>query len=234
MNFLVTAATAFEMQAYLDAGGSTIDGLQLVTGVGPVETTLSLACFLSAHSGHIDGVLNFGVAGAYLENGSDQQAAMLDICLARQEVLGDFGICLAAGFERLRSPDLRIADSFILDLSLLQSAGQGLADSGIDYKRGTFVTVNCVSGTEKRGRLLGGEFQGLCENMEGAAVARVCQQFALPCCEVRSISNMVEDRNTEAWQLKPACTRAGKAAVAIMKFWQVEGCGAKKSGSTDE
>jgi futalosine hydrolase len=53
--------------------------------------------------------------------------------------------------------------------------------------------------------------------MEGAAVARVCRQFSLPCLEVRSISNMVEDRNTKNWQLKQACTRAGQAAATIIK-----------------
>lgn len=216
MNFLVTAATDFEMQAYLDAGGDTAGVTCLVTGVGPVETTLSLACLLEEKGTQFDAVLNFGVAGAYPDNGIDIQAGMLDICLARQEILGDFGICLDNSVEPLGAEQLQISNSFILDTPLMRQAETALVDCGMSVKQGVFITVNCVSGTRKRGRMLGRRFQGLCENMEGAAVARVCARFALPCCEVRCISNMVEDRNTDNWQLQFACARAGQAAAVII------------------
>lgn len=218
MAYLVTAATDFEMQAFAEAGGNTINTRQLVTGLGPVETTLALSCLLHEQLNKVDAVLNFGVAGAYPDNGTDLQAGLLDICLAEHEILGDLGICLQDGFERFTSADLRVEDSFILDQSLLAVAGQALDCAGTVFKSGTFVTVNCASGTQKRGRLLGREFQGLCENMEGAAVARVCNQFGLPCLEVRCISNMVEDRDTKNWQLKQACTRAGQAAATIVNY----------------
>ena len=217
MSYLVTAATDFEMEAFGAAGGDTDHTLQLITGLGPVETTLSLSCLLQERAGQIDGVLNFGVAGAYPDNGSEHTAGLLDICLAEQEILGDLGICLQERFERFTDPNLRVENSFILDQSLAVSAGQALEHAGIGYKRGTFITVNCASGTRKRGQLLAREYQGLCENMEGAAVARVCNRFSLPCLEVRCISNMVEDRDTASWKLKQACARAGQAAAVIIK-----------------
>ena len=216
--YLLTAATDLEMQAFAEAGGNTKNTLQLVTGLGPVETTLSLSCLLHEQANRVDAVLNFGVGGAYPDNGTDLQAGLLDICLAEQEILGDLGICLQDGFERFTSAELRVEDSFVLDPSLLAVAGRALDCAGIVYKSGTFITVNCASGTRKRGRWLAREFQGLCENMEGAAVARVCSHFALPCLEVRCISNMVEDRDTKNWQLKQACTRAGQAAATIVNY----------------
>jgi len=216
--YLLTTATDLEMQAFAEAGGNTQNTLQLVTGLGPVETTLSLSCLLHEQLNQVDAVLNFGVAGAYPDNGTDLLAGLLDICLAEQEILGDLGICLQDGFERFTSADLRVEDSFVLDPSLLAVAGRALDCAGIVYKNGTFITVNCASGTRKRGWRLAREFQGLCENMEGAAVARVCNHFALPCLEVRCISNMVEDRDTKKWQLKQACTRAGQAAATIVNY----------------
>jgi futalosine hydrolase len=51
--------------------------------------------------------------------------------------------------------------------------------------------------------------------MEGAAVARVCKEFSLPCLEIRCISNMVEDRDQAKWQLQEACTQVGKAVATI-------------------
>ncbi len=217
MPYLLTAATDFEMQACLEAGGDAGGSLRLVTGIGPVETTLSLSCLLQERSEEINGVLNFGVAGAYPDNGTSQTAALLDICLAEREVLGDLGICLQDGIERFASAVLQVEDCFDLDSPLFAAAGQALAAAGTPYQSGTFVTVNCASGTAKRGRLLGREFKGLCENMEGAAAARVCQRFSLPCLEVRCISNMVEDRNRDNWQLRKACTLAGQATAVIVK-----------------
>lgn len=209
----MTAATDMEMQAFLDAKGDQEDIYSLVTGIGPVETTLSLAGILHKQP-EIDWVLNFGIAGAYLENDTPLQASLLELCLAEQEVLGDLGIQLADTMERFGG-DLPVRDRFVLDSGLLSAAGQILEHEDISYKLGTFVTVNCASGTLHRGNQLGRQFRGLCENMEGAAVARVCEEFSLPCLEVRCISNMVEDRNRENWRIQEACAKVGRAAAVL-------------------
>ncbi len=216
MIVLMTAATDMEMQAFvdaIDAEGDQEDTCRLITGIGPVETTLSLVSILHKQP-EIDCVLNFGIAGAYLKNDTSIQAGMLDLCLAEQEVFGDLGIQLADKVEPFRG-DVSVRDRFVLDSGLLATAGQILGDAAIAYKQGAFVTVNCASGTRRRGDQLGRQFRGLCENMEGAAVARVCEEFSLPCLEVRCISNMVEDRNRANWRLKEACAKAGRAAAVI-------------------
>lgn len=220
MIVLITAATAMEMRAFLHAVDAQDERQEtsrpvyrFITGIGPVETTLSLANILHKRP-EIDCVLNFGIAGAYPENDTAIQAGLLDICLAEQEVLGDLGIQLADRVEPFRG-ELPVRDRFILDPGLLGTAGRILNDAGIPYTQGTFVTVNCASGTLLRGNQLGRQFRGLCENMEGAAAARVCEAFSLPCLEVRCISNMVEDRNRDNWRLREACVRAGKAAAVI-------------------
>ena len=213
MNVLMTAATELEMQTFFDAQPGNSSAYCLVTGIGPVETTLSLTKIFQQQPA-INYVVNFGVAGAYLENDTPVHAGILDLCLAEQEVPGDFGIQLADTVEKF-SGDLRVRDRFILDTGLLSAAGRILEAEGIVYKKGTFVTVNCASGTLHRGNQLGRQFRGLCENMEGAAVARVCEEFSLPCLEVRCISNMVGDRNKVNWQLRNACVKAGRAAALL-------------------
>jgi futalosine hydrolase len=215
MSYLITAATDFELQAFVRAGGVCAGDLQLVTGIGPTATALSLCSRLQQCGPGVRGVINFGVAGAYPDNGTGNTADMLDICLARREVLGDLGICLEDGFERFTAPDLQARGVFSLDESLRTVAHGFLARAGVACKTGTFITVNCASGTARRGRLLAREFQGLCENMEGAAVALVCERFGLPCVEVRCISNLVVDRNTADWKLREACCLAGRAAAVI-------------------
>ena len=39
------------------------------------------------------------------------------------------------------------------------------------------------------------------ESMEGAAVFKVCEEMKIPCIQIRSISNKVEKRNKENWNL---------------------------------
>ena len=216
MAILMTAATDMEMQAFLDAHGGQQHTYRLITGIGPTETALALTDFLHKQSGisDIDSVLNFGIAGAYPENNTSVQAALLDLCLAEQEVLGDLGIQLENRVEPFRD-NLSVRDRFVLDAGLRSAAGRILSAANFPYKQGLFVTVNCASGTYQRGKQLGRQFHGLCENMEGAAAVRVCEQFSLPCLEIRCISNMVEDRNKENWQLGQACAQAGKAAAII-------------------
>jgi len=216
MSYLLTAATDFEMQAFVKAHGDCTRTRRLVTGIGLVETTLALTSLLQTEAKAFDAVVNFGAAGAYPENGAEPAAELLDICLAEQEVLGDLGICLEDGIERFAAGPLRVEEKFIMDHDLLRAAGRALEHEGMVPETGVFVTVNCASGTRRRGRQLAAEFQGLCENMEGAAVARVCKHFALPLLEVRCISNLVEDRDPSAWKLQQAVDRAGRAAAVIV------------------
>lgn len=216
--FLVVCATEFEMQALSDCITPRQDKwVGLVTGVGLVETALSLSGFLEQqkNKGEIQVVLNFGVAGAYLREDT-KSANLLEICLAEQEFFGDFGICHADHIEPL-AKDLIHRTSYTLDAELLDQAEALFSKESLPAKRGNFVTVCGVSGTKHRGDSLCSQYDGLCENMEGAAVARVCEAFNLPLLEMRTISNFVEDRDLTQWRLKDACEQAGKAAAILLK-----------------
>lgn len=211
MSILTAAATDFEMRAFLEADGNAGRTFRLVTGIGPVETALSLSSVLHRHP-EIDAVVNFGIAGAYPGSG----AGLLDLCLAEREICGDLGIALEDRIERFAETGLAVRDSFVLDAGLLRTACRTLTQAGMACRKGVFVTVSCASGTQARAGLLGRQFQGLCENMEGAAAARVCEQFGLPCLELRCVSNIVGERDKRNWQLREACTRVGQAAAAVV------------------
>jgi futalosine hydrolase len=212
---LITAATSHEMEPFLAA---CRDGRfpHLITGIGPLETAVRLSARLQEQGKGVTGVINFGVAGAYQHPGGDGPG-LLDICLAEREVLGDLGICLQDRIERFSGSELAVPDTFVMDPALLERAMDILDAEGVSFYSGTFVTVSCATGTAERGAMLAGQHRGLCENMEGAAVARVCLAFALPCLEIRCISNMVEDRDTGRWQLRKACASAAGVTAAIVR-----------------
>lgn len=224
---LAVAATEFEMKPLAQflamdrdislQEGRSLPCFTLIAGVGPVETTLRLTRYLERRDLRIDKVLNFGVAGAYVcESSSWGNGGLLDLCLAEQENLGDFGICFADRFEAL---DEKLGGStvFPLDQTMLHQARKILDCHGMACRCGNFVTVSAASATRQRGAMLAARYQGLCENMEGAAVARVCAEFSLPLLEVRAISNLVEDRDLSRWKMADACARAAEAAALLVR-----------------
>ena len=211
---LLVCATALELNAFpesvlRDPGIST-----LRCGVGPVESTLSLCRFLAGQkAAAITGVVNFGVGGVYPDCG----LSVLDLCFAESETLGDLAICTGDGFIDL--PDsLALVRHFVLENSLLAGAEKFCRSKGDPFHKGPFVTLCCASGSEERGRVLQKKYGAICENMEGAALARVCQEFGLPFLEVRSISNVVENRDLANWQLQAAADRAAAFAAEFALF----------------
>ena len=171
-----------------------------VTGMGPIATAASLSNYLTLHGARVNGVLNIGVAGAYIDSG----LSILDICLAQQEFLGDFGICTKDGTQDFDPGLLKPGTPLLFNNDLVPRIKRILNEQNIVFKGVNFVTVNCCTGTAERGEYLRDKFAAGCENMEGAAVAMVCENFAIPCAELRCVSNMVEDRDTANWNLAEA------------------------------
>lgn len=211
--YLLVSATKMEMRPLrLFLQQHQEDILFLVCGTGIVETAMNLAGYLAGNKKPIDGIINFGVGGAFVDAGLKP----LDVCLAEKEVLGDFGICVDDEIRSFENKEMRTEVEFDLKGVLFEKAQEALRASAIAYETGNFVTVNCVSGTTKRGNYLRDKHRGLCENMEGAAVARVCREFVLPCLEIRCISNFVEDRDISRWKIGEASQKCGDVVAALM------------------
>lgn len=211
--YLVVAATEMELGPVRSALASSGDGVRfLVCGVGPVEATLGLTRFLAHTPDSFEAVIHCGAAGAYPGSGP----GLLDLCLARTEILAELGICSGTTIADFEGGAITVPRTFPLDPGLLLFAEKEFSRQGVSYFSGTFVTVNGVSGTCERGNYLRDRFQAMCENMEGAAVARVCADFDLPCVEVRWVSNMVEDRDPQRWRLAEAGARGGKVVARLV------------------
>ena len=217
---LVVAATQTEMDAYGPIDQSNADPVhQLVSGVGPMESGITLSRFFERHHTKIKTVVNFGIGGAYF-SGQNPRLELLDLCLAEREILGDFGVCYDNRVEPFAQHDFPAQSVFKLDTTLRATAQSALTDENINAAAGTFVTVNGASGFKARGDYFADRYGAICENMEGAAVARVCELFKLPLVEIRAISNRVEDRTDEPWPIAEAAARAAQAAKLIIKRFQ--------------
>jgi len=174
-----------------------------------------------------EAILNFGVAGAYPESG----LAIGDLALASEEIYGDEGVATpggfldmeALGFPLARNNGTRYFNRFPVDDRLLTNAHQILdaevAGSGRQLAVGPFVTVSTCSGTTSLGQALAIRTGGLCENMEGAALAHICLRTATPFLEVRGISNLTEDRDPSRWDLPTGAATAQQAVRTLLAAW---------------
>lgn len=208
--FLLVTATAQEMDP-IQRRLATVPGwTPLVTGVGCLETAVALTRFLSTSPLPWRGVINCGVAGAFVGAGPE----LLDLCLVDQETQAEIGVWTTGGVVEFDT--IQVPTRFSLSGPLLARTQAILTSQGLVPWVGSMVSVLAASGTLARGESLRERFQALGENMEGAAVARVAQEFQLPCLELRTISNMVVDRDLGQWQLTAAIDRLAEAVALLL------------------
>jgi len=194
------------------------------TGMGAVNAAHALTCALQDY--RPDWVLQVGVGGAYPGSGLE----IGDVAVASEEVYGDVGVRLREGWkgsEEIGIPllqkegDAAFYNRFPLDPEvvgkveriLVGGTWQGTAPV---VRSGTFVTVQECSGTAAMGREREQTFGGICENMEGAAAAHLCRLYGVDFVEVRGISNRVEERDKEGWDLLGAGRRGQEAALLLL------------------
>jgi futalosine hydrolase len=78
------------------------------------------------------------------------------------------------------------------------------------------ITVNKVHGNDdsimKTSLLLSPQI----ESMEGAAFFYVCMKMNIPCIQIRAISNYVERRNRENWNIPLALESLKNTSVSLL------------------
>jgi len=190
-----------------------------VTGIGKVNAALAGAVLLERLAPRL--VVNTGCGGACAGSG----LAVGDLAIASEECFPEEGVLTPEGWRGLdligipvlERGGVRIFNQVPLDRQLAEGA-LSLAESlGFRARLGPFHTVSTCSGTALRGAELLGRYPGICENMEGAALAQAAFGYDTPFLEVRGISNLVEDRDLTRWDLKRAVSEAQRFLLAYLQ-----------------
>jgi futalosine hydrolase len=115
------------------------------------------------------------------------------------------------------SKDRDYYNTFPLNSDLVSEAYNALQKSGEDIVSGPFVTIQQCTGRADIGNDLALRFNAICENMEGAAAAHICTLYDMPFLELRAISNRVENRNKDAWDIALAIEQSQLAAQKLIE-----------------
>lgn len=78
------------------------------------------------------------------------------------------------------------------------------------------ITVNTVHGNEASIEKVFNKFHPNTESMEGAAFMFVCENEGIPYAQIRGVSNFVEKRNKENWNIPLAIKNANKKVLEIL------------------
>ncbi|MFT6211002.1 MAG: futalosine hydrolase [Bacteroidia bacterium] len=176
---LLVSATHAEMMKTQDSNFES-----LVAGVGMVATTFALTQRLT--ESNFDLVIDLGIAGSF--NPAFGIGFVVQVVSDRFSELGveDNGRFIPADEMKLAKKENVFFEADIRIDSLPEADG---------------ITVNRVHGTTETIDSIRQHLNPDIESMEGAAVAFVCQQFNIPWVQIRSISNKIEPRNRDAWNI---------------------------------
>lgn len=180
----------------------------LITGMGMLNTAAHLALYSQQHDR--DFYIDAGICGAF-----NRALQIGEVVQITSETYGDFGV----------ENDEEFQDFFDLGfIDKKEDAFQyGLCTpiitdfhKLIKFKKASSITVNKVHGNEKTIKIISEKYMADTENMEGLAFYYVLKLINKPSIEIRSISNYVEKRNKNNWDIPAAIANLNQAIITLL------------------
>lgn len=200
MLILIVAATKFEVEPLANAFGSKVD--ILITGAGMVPTAFGMAQQLSSHT--YDLVINLGIAGSF-----DRNFHLGDVLEITEDTFAELG---AQDDEAFISIDaLGFGESVFTPTTSLEQVYPNFF-----LKKARAITVNTAHGHEPSIQKVQQRLNPQLESMEGAAFFYACRQMNVPGMQIRAVSNYVEKRNREAWNIGLAIKNLNTFAIDLV------------------
>lgn len=216
MKILIVAATELEVQPLLkkllksEEQNFSYNGHEiglLITGVGLTATAFALGKALQKP---YDLAINMGLAGSF-----NRDIALGEVVNVIQDCMPEEGAEEGEKLLSLSELGLRKEDDFPFKNDQLEANYPAEFDQYLNYKKLRGISVNKVHGTEESISKILALTSAEVESMEGAAFFYSCLLENVPALQVRAISNYVEKRNKEAWEIEIALNNL---ADAIHRF----------------
>lgn len=211
MKLLLVAATESELAPLLShypekkdfslmIGNHSVD--ILITSVGMVATAFALGGHLANNK--YDLAVNAGIAGSF-----DFNLSLGEPVLVTEDIFSEQGA--EDGEEFLKLDSLGFGNTHQFPYTNQIKSSFELPN----LKKVKAITVNTVHGNELSISKVIALFKPQIESMEGAAFFYACNKTSTPCIQIRSISNYVERRNREKWNIPMAINSLN---TALTKF----------------
>ncbi len=217
MNILIVSATPFEITPLLkeinaDMEGKIISSYNynqheitiLITGVGIARTSFYLGKYLSDK---YDIAINAGICGSFNYTLSIGEVVRID-----EDCFADLGAEDDEQFLSIEELKLlgtyHIKNTVIFDHTYLH---------GLKNVKG--ATVNTTHGNINSIEKFISHTKADVESMEGAAFLFACNQAQIKCLQIRAISNYVEKRDRNKWNIPLAIERLNTFLIGFIKVF---------------
>lgn len=181
----------------------------LAGGIGPAAAAAAAGAALALLPA-VGLIVSAGIAGGFGAAG----VGVGDVVLASSSVFADLGADSPAGFRSAAELGWGSAPYPGVP-GLLHTVADQIRSAGLSVHLGPVLTVSTVTGTAARAAALADAHGPVAEAMEGAAVAAAAARFDRGVLELRTVSNLVGDRDRDDWDIAGALAslRAGISAA---------------------
>jgi futalosine hydrolase len=212
MLVLLVSATTFEIREtvqWLDDNSLHHNAPNpdlLITGIGQLQTAYALQKKIS--------ILRPGLVIQAGFGGSPDPEDTGKVYAIRSERIADLGAIDQQGFRDIFELGLGTADQFPFHKGGLNNPYHHLLDwTGLPVLDG--ITVNEIKSADFAG--FQRNVHPVVESMEGAALHYVCLMEKIPFLQIRSVSNVLGDRDKSRWKLEEAGHNLHKTLVTLIQ-----------------
>ena len=219
LNITIVAATNLELMPLFeqfepkqtDFNGLYIVHEQLhflITGMGMMNTAAHVALYSQKYSRDL--YIDAGICGAF-----NRQLKIGDVVQITSETYGDFGVENDEDFQDFFDLGFIDKKEDAFQYGLCEPIYTEL-HKDIPLSKATSITVNKVHGNEKTIQIITQKYNADTENMEGLAFYYVMKFIQKPSIEIRSVSNYVERRNKDNWDIKKAVDNLNETILKLL------------------
>ena len=190
------------------SGLKILDFELLITGVGMVATAFTLGKHLAING--YDLVVNLGICGSF-----DRGITLGDVLEITEDTFAELGAEDDSAFLSIEKmgfgegtfyPSTKLSDLYNLF-------------NTFNLKTANAITVNTVHGNEASIKKVTERLNPQLESMEGAAFFYACREMNVPCIQIRAVSNYVEKRNRDNWEIGLAIKNLNTFALEFLKLY---------------
>jgi futalosine hydrolase len=224
LSILIVSATPFEIAPTTGLLGIDINNSNkkfvhslgnikitfLITGPGMASTAFYLGKELAKEKFNL--AVNAGIAGSF-----DRSLKIGKTIRIKEDCFADLGSDNEKEFLDVFDLGLSEKNEFPFINGKLNSDSGQFEPVFSNIKSVKGITVNTVNGCEEKIKKVKKKYNAQTESMEGAAFFYSCLSENIPCIQIRAISNYVEKRNKESWNIPLAIENLNNALITIIE-----------------
>jgi futalosine hydrolase len=167
----------------------------IVTGVGPIATSWALTKWFSVNQ-KPDLALNIGIAGSFRED-----IKIGDVVIPVSDRFAGSGV--EPGNEFITPAEAGSEDTagYLFKEGKIWAENKYIELNLSHLKHVNAITVNAASGSADTIKKISEKYNPDIETMEGATFFYICGRAKIPFLAMRSISNKVEPRDKDKWNI---------------------------------